>query len=102
MLLHLRGKGILAILAASSSEEAVVWKGRSNQVVNFWPLVTGILIAITLIVGAFYSSGWVAAGAIIPLVYSGWIWLQTKCKVFELTSERIRIYQGVFNQDIAH
>lgn len=83
-----------------SSEENVVWKGRSNQVVNFWPLVTGVLIAIALIVGAFYSSGWVAAGAIIPLVYCGWIWLQTKCKVFELTSERIRIYQGVFNQDI--
>ena len=45
-----------------SSEEIVVWKGRSNQIVNFWPLVTGILIAIALIVGAFYSSGWVAAG----------------------------------------
>ncbi|HBE96968.1 MAG TPA: hypothetical protein DDW68_07325 [Verrucomicrobiales bacterium] len=83
-----------------SSEETVVWKGRSNQIVNFWPLVTSILITIALIVGAFYSSGWVAAGAIIPLVYCGWVWLQTKCKVFEFTSERIRIYQGVFSQDI--
>lgn len=58
-----------------SSEEIVVWKGRSNQIVNFWPFLTGILIAIALIVGAFYSSGWVAAGSIIPLVYCGWAWL---------------------------
>jgi len=83
-----------------SSEENIVWKGRSNQIVNFWPLVISLLVAIGFIVGSFYSSGWVALGAIIPLVYAVWIWLQTKCKVFEFTSERIRTYEGVFSQDI--
>ena len=83
-----------------SNEENVVWKGRSSQIVNFWPLVISLLIAIAFIVGALYSWGWVALGAFIPLGYGTWIWLQTKCKVFEFTSERIRIYKGVFNQEI--
>ncbi|MDA7888286.1 PH domain-containing protein [Akkermansiaceae bacterium] len=83
-----------------SSEENVVWKGRSSQIVNFWPLVISLLIVIGLIVGAFNSSGWLAVGAVLPAGYGGWIWLQTKCKVFEFTSERIRIYEGVFNQEI--
>ncbi|MDC1448359.1 hypothetical protein N8218_01765 [bacterium] len=39
-------------------------------------------------------------GAIIPLGYAGWIWLQTRARIFEFTSERIRIYEGVLNQDI--
>ena len=84
----------------SSPEENVVWKGRSNQIVNFWPLVISLLLVIAFIVGALYSAGWVALFAFIPLGYGVWIWLQTKCKVFEFTSERIRIYEGVLSQQI--
>lgn len=84
----------------SSPEENIVWKGRSSQIVNFWPLVISLVVTIGLVVGAFYSSGWVGLAALAPAGYGGWVWLQTRCKVYEFTSERIRIYEGVFNQQI--
>ena len=84
----------------SSGEENVVWKGRSHQIVNFWPLIASVLLLILLLLGAFYWKGWLAWGALAPLAYGAWLWFGTKLKVFELTSERIRIYEGILNQDI--
>ena len=82
------------------AEENLVWKGRSSQIINFLPFVISLLIAVTFIVLAFFSSPFIAIGALIPLAYAGWIWLNTRVKVFEFTTERLRIYEGVFNQEI--
>lgn len=84
----------------STEEENVVWKGRSHQIVNFWPLVIALLVAIGVFVGAYFSSPWLALVGILPLAYAGWLWLGTKLMVFELTSERIRIHEGILNQQI--
>lgn len=81
-------------------EENVVWKGRSHQIVNIWPLLISLLLIILILVGAYYWSKWLAIAALIPLVYAGWIWLGTKLMVFEFTSERMRIYEGILNQEI--
>ncbi|MDA8968464.1 PH domain-containing protein [bacterium] len=79
--------------------ESVVWKGRSSQIVNFWPFVISLLVIAAFIGGVILFPPLVI-GAIIPLGYAGWIWLQTRARIFEFTSERIRIYEGVLNQDI--
>jgi len=84
----------------SNEEENVVWKGRSHQVVNFWPLLIALIVAIGIFVGAYFSSFWLALVGILPLAYAGWLWLGTKMMVFELTSERIRIHEGILNQQI--
>ncbi len=83
-----------------SQEENVVWKGRSHQIVNFWPLVLSLLVMIAIMIGAFYSTAWLALLALVPFVYGGWLWLGTKLMVFEFTSERMRIYEGILNQEI--
>ena len=83
-----------------AEEENIVWKGRSHQIVNFWPLVASLLLIILICVAAYSWSGWIAIAAVIPIVYGGWLWLGTKLMVFEITSERMRIYEGILNQEI--
>lgn len=83
-----------------SSEENVVWKGRSNQIVNFWQLLASILVIILLIVASVKWSPWFAALILVPLGYGGWLWLGTHLKIYEFTSERMRIYEGILNQTI--
>ena len=83
-----------------NEEENVVWKGRSHQIVNFWPLVSSLLLIVLILVGASAWTKWLALLAIVPFVYGGWLWLGTKLMVFEITSERMRIYEGILNQEI--
>jgi len=82
-----------------SNEENVVWKGRSHQLINFWPFLISLLVTGAFLGGAFLSP-FIAVGAVIPLGYAFWIWLTTKCRVYELTNERMRVYEGVLNQEI--
>ena len=86
----------------STEEENVVWKGRSSQIVNFWPLVTALLITVLIIAISFWMDLpiWFCVLALVPLAYGGWLYLGTKLMVFEFTSERMRIYEGILNQKI--
>jgi len=83
-----------------SNDENVVWKGQSNQLINFWPFVISFLVAVAFIAGGIWGPAWVAWGIVIPLVYGFWTWLTTRCRVYELTNERMRVYEGVLNQTI--
>lgn len=83
-----------------TSEENVVWKGRSHQIVNFWPLFASLAVIILLIIAAVYWSSWFWLLTLVPIGYGGWLWLGTRLKIFEFTSERMRIYEGILNQEI--
>lgn len=82
-----------------AKRENFVWKGRSSQIVNFWPFLINVLILIAMLGSAFFFP-LITLGVIFPLAYAGWLWLTIRCRVFELTSERLRIYEGVLNQEI--
>ena len=82
-----------------SDEENVVWKGQSSQLINFWPFLISLLVAAAFLGGALLSP-LIAIGAILPLAYAFWVWLSTRCRVYELTNERMRVYEGVLNQEI--
>ena len=86
----------------STEEENVVWKGRSHQIVNFWPLLGALLVALLIFWVAFGTDlpGWLGFLALVPLVYAAWLYLGTKLMVYEFTSERMRIYEGILNQEI--
>ena len=83
-----------------TEEESVVWKGRSHQIVNVWSFAGSLLLMVFILIAANAWAPWFALLAIVPLLYSVWLWLVTKLMVFEFTSERIRIYEGVLNQKI--
>jgi len=81
------------------SEESL-WKGRPAQIINIWKFFFALLLAVAIGVAAavFFAPLWFAL--VIPLVWAIWIWLVVRCRVYELTSQRLRLYQGVLNQRI--
>ncbi len=85
----------------SETNEPVVWKASPSQILNMWPYVITVLliVAITLL-AVTTNTPILAALTVLPLLYALWKFLSVRCRVYELTTERIRLYEGVLNQDI--
>lgn len=64
------------------TEERTVWKARSSQVVY----VGTYLVCMA----AFWL--------VLPIVFAGYRWLQVRCRVFELTTERFRVTRGILSK----
>ena len=62
--------------------EEIVWRGTSSQWKNF---------GLYLLCGLFC---WL----IVPIFFALARYLQTKCKIFELTTQRLKITSGVFTK----
>jgi len=79
--------------------EDVIWKGGPSQILNLRTfLIAFVLIAAIGFGGTFYPLVW--ALAVLPLAWAVWRFLVVRCQVYELTTERLRLYEGVFNQEI--
>ncbi|MBK1826597.1 PH domain-containing protein [Haloferula rosea] len=79
--------------------ENVLWKGRPSQLLNLGTYLVGTLLIVGIgIGGTFFPPAWFAG--IIPLVWMLWKFLTVRCRVYELTNERLRLYTGVLNQKI--
>src|ERR1044072_187833 len=75
-------KEIFMSEASPVAAEEIVWRGTSSQWKNFWVyLLCGLLC-------------WLLVPIFFALVY----YLQTRCKVFELTTQRLKITSGVFTK----
>ena len=61
-------------------------------------LVGLLLIAGVAVGGVAFPPAW--AAIIIPLGWMLWEFFKVRCRVFELTTERLRLYSGVLNQTI--
>ncbi|MDQ2824512.1 MAG: PH domain-containing protein [Verrucomicrobiota bacterium] len=62
--------------------EETIWRGRSSQWKNF---------------GVFILCG-LFCWLIVPIFIALARYLQTKCKIYELTTERLKITEGVFSK----
>jgi len=67
---------------SSAKSEDIVWRGTSSQWKNF---------GVYLLCGLFC---WL----IVPIFFALARFLQTKCKIFELTTQRFKITSGVFSK----
>jgi uncharacterized membrane protein YdbT with pleckstrin-like domain len=62
--------------------EQVVWTGHPSQLKNFQIfLVCGLLFFL-----------------VVPIFYALWKWLEVRCFTYELTTQRLKITQGVLNK----
>jgi membrane protein YdbS with pleckstrin-like domain len=66
----------------SLPQEEIVWRGTSSQWKNF-----GVYVLCGLLC-------WL----IVPIVFALIYYFKTKCKVFELTTQRLKITSGVFTK----
>src|ERR1044071_4144545 len=66
----------------SVAAEEIVWRGTSSQWKNF---------------GVYFLCG-LFCWLIVPIFFALARYLQTKCKIFELTTQRFKITSGVFSK----
>jgi uncharacterized membrane protein YdbT with pleckstrin-like domain len=80
------------------SEERTLYKGSPSQVVNAGVYLLCGVLALADIVGAFYSAPWVLLLLLAPAAWAGWCWLQLRSRVYEITTERIRVSTGILTR----
>ncbi|MCW1886779.1 PH domain-containing protein [Luteolibacter flavescens] len=81
--------------------EEVLWKGSPSQVLNLGKYVVGILLTVGLaIAGAFPGLQLLWIALVLPLGWMLWVFIETKSIRHELTTERIKLSAGVFNQKL--
>ena len=87
--------------------EETVWRGTSSQVKNASVFLSCALCLCVLIIlfailwrneSTRGFSPYIFTPAIVPIFIALARFLQTKSKVYELTSERLKITEGVFNK----
>ena len=79
--------------------EEVLWKGSPSQVLNLGKYLVALAVAIGIgVAGIFPGLQIVWAALILPLGWALWTFIETRSIQHELTSERIRLRSGIFNQ----
>ena len=77
----------------------MLWKGRPSQWLNAGHFLFAILLAGGVVAAAaHFPPAW--AGLVVPAGYAAWKWLVLRARVFELSTQRLRVYEGVINQVI--
>lgn len=79
--------------------EQILWKGSPSQLLNLGRHTLALLLIAGTIVGGVYHNA-VFFALPIPLLWMTWNYLNVRCRVYELTEERLRLYEGVLNQQI--
>lgn len=79
--------------------EEILWKGRPSQLLNLGRFLLALLLAAGIgFGGLFFPPAWFALA--IPALWALWEFLRIRCRIYELTAERLRLYSGVLNQEI--
>jgi len=79
--------------------EEILWKGSPSQVLNLGRYVIALALALGIAFGGlFFPPAWIAL--VLPLGWALWIFVETRATRHELTTERIRLCAGVFNQQM--
>ena len=81
------------------TSETTIWKGSPSQWLNIGHFGAALLLAAGIAVGgAFFPPVFIAL--ILPLGWVVWRYLVVRTQTFELTNERLRVSEGVINQEI--
>jgi uncharacterized membrane protein YdbT with pleckstrin-like domain len=81
------------------NEESVIWKSSPSQLLNLGTFTMALIIAGGIVTGGMFFPP-VFAALIIPVIWAGWKYLTVKCRVYELSTQRLRLYEGVINRQI--
>src|SRR5262245_32710530 len=81
------------------SDEKTIFRGSSSQVLNVDVFGGCGLGAIALVVLSLMFHWWGFLLLLpVPIGIAGWKWLELKCRVYEVTTERIKITRGIFSR----
>ena len=71
-------------MAESDQTEQTVWKGSSSQVTQL----------------GLYVVCFLTCWLVVPIFIALWKWVQLRCFVYELTTERLKQTSGVFSKQV--
>jgi uncharacterized membrane protein YdbT with pleckstrin-like domain len=81
------------------NQETTLWQGSPSQWLNLGHFaLAAVLAAAAIFGGVIFPPAWALLA--IPVFYAGWRCLVVRSTRFELTTERLRLTHGVFNQKI--
>ena len=80
------------------SEEKPVFRGSSSQVLNLAHFAGAIVLGGVALFASAQFGGWLAALVVVPLAYAGWRWWMIASRVYEITTERIKVTTGLVNK----
>jgi uncharacterized membrane protein YdbT with pleckstrin-like domain len=88
------------------TEEKTIWRGSSSPILYagyflFCGLGVLICLALALILGIKQGLPFAlaaVAASLIPLGLGAWRWILNQSRVFEITSQRIRVTSGLFSK----
>ena len=89
--------------------EETIWRGSVSQWKNFGLFVLQVFLAAAIVIIFFLTSRgsspemrnlspYILILLALPIFIAGKRYLQTKCKIYELTSERLKTTEGVFSK----
>ena len=80
------------------SDEKIIFQGSPSQVLN-WAVFAGCLGGAIVLMVLSFVVFWPCLFLLpIPLSVAVWKWLEVKSRVFELTTERIKMSNGVLTR----
>jgi len=81
------------------TEEKSLWKGSPSQWLNLGPFSAALVAAAGILIGSVFFPP-AAIAVVLPAGYLISRYLVVRTQIFELTSERLRVTRGIFNQKI--
>ena len=89
----------------NESEETLVWRGTPSQWVNFGAYFFCLILAAAVIAGYFLAppgplerNPLIFVGLIIPVLWGLSRWIGTRCRRYEITSERVKVTTGLLSR----
>ncbi len=80
------------------SEEKPVFRGSSSQVLNLAHFAGVLALGGAVLFASLQFDGRLAALLVAPLAYAGWRWLLIASRVYEITTERIKVTTGLVSK----
>ncbi len=81
------------------SDEKTIFRGSSSQVLNVDVFGGCGLGAAALVVPSLIFQWWGFLLLLpVPIGIAAWKWLELKCRVYDVTTERIKVSRGIFSR----
>jgi uncharacterized membrane protein YdbT with pleckstrin-like domain len=90
--------GVPGRMPTAMSEETTLFRGSPSQVLNLGAYLLSAAVAAGLIVLAVLYVPWLALGVVAPIGYASWRWVLLRSRVYEVTTERIRVSTGILTR----
>src|SRR5882672_10810462 len=85
---------------SDAPNETPLWRGTPSQWTNFGTYFFCLLLAAGVVTGYYFmrDQPLILAGLAIPVLWAFCVWIATRCNIYEVTSERIKITTGLLSR----